>query len=178
MLLQTFTYDAEYWNNTVAYNKDGGTSLNDEETKLSSFWSTPFSRLCLGMKDELGETNWITLSYVGSSLRDVIGNGTSKATHLNPTEWTKLLRLAVNNSRIQVRCTFQGFNIRDGSIFDNGAKARIGIIGTPNTCDETAQSRIGFGTAGSYYGQTEGNSCGNEKKKELSIKAFGYIFVQ
>ena len=51
------------------------------------------------MKDQLGETNWITLSYVGSSLRDVIGNGTSKATHLKATEWTKLL----NNSQIQVK---------------------------------------------------------------------------
>jgi len=97
-LKQTFTYDSKYWNNTVAYNEGGGTGLHDTETKLSSFWSTPFTQLCLGMKYQ-DETNWITLNYAGSSLRDVIGNGTFKETHLNVTEWKKLL----NNSDIQVK---------------------------------------------------------------------------
>ena len=45
-----------------------------------------------------GETNWIALDHVGSSLRDVIGNGTFQATNLNVTEWKTLL----NNSDIQV----------------------------------------------------------------------------
>ena len=95
---QTFVYDSEYWNNTVAYNEGSGTSLHDMETKLSSFWSTPFTRLCLGMKYQ-NEANWIALNYVGSSLREVIGNNdTFKETNLNVTEWKKLLK----NSQIQV----------------------------------------------------------------------------
>ena len=97
-LKQTFSYNSEYWNNTAAYNEGGGTGLHDTETKPSTFWSTPFTRLCLGMKYQ-GETNWIALNYAGSSLRDVIGNGAFKETNLTVTEWKKLL----NTSDIQVR---------------------------------------------------------------------------
>ena len=45
------------------------------------------------------QTNWIALNYTGSSLWDVIGNGTFKETNLTVTEWKKLL----NDSKIQVR---------------------------------------------------------------------------
>ena len=47
------------------------------------------------------------------------------------------------------------------------------------------QSRIGFGSAGKYFGMDDSNSCGNEfadkfadKFQRVSIKAFGYIFIQ
>lgn len=170
---QTFTYNSEYWNNTVAYNEGGGTGLHDTETKPSTFWSTPFTRLCLGMKYQ-DQTNWIALNYTGSSLWDVIGNGTFKETNLTVTEWKKLL----NDSKIQDKCTFQGFNSRGKEIFPNTPRARIGIIGTPNKCTQSAQSRIGFGTMGSYYGMDDSNSCGNEMKDVSRIKAFGYILVQ
>lgn len=79
--------------------------MADTETKLSSFWSTPFTRLCLGMKYQ-NEKNWIALDYVGSSLRDVIGNSTFKETNLTVTEWKKLL----NNSEIQVKTKSQMLN--------------------------------------------------------------------
>ena len=103
---QTFTYYAEYWNNTVAYNESAGTSLNEDETKLSSFWSTPFTRLCLGMKRPAnGVTNWIALKYPASSLRDVIGDGSFRPTNLSVTEWKKLL----NNSEIQVKSLYVKF---------------------------------------------------------------------
>ena len=103
---QTFTYDAEYWNDTVAYNESAGTSLNEDETKLSSFWSTPFTRLCLGMKHpDNGVTNWIALDYSASSLRDVIGDGTFQPTNLSATEWKTLL----NNSEIQVKSLYVKF---------------------------------------------------------------------
>ena len=69
-----------------------------------------------------------------------------------------------------------------GFYFDNDAKARIGIIGCPVNCDQSAQSRIGFGTEGKYFGMDNSNSCGNELRGQgensTSIKAFGYIFVQ
>lgn len=99
-LQPTFIYYSEYWSNTIAYNEAAGTTLNDAETKLSSFWSTPFNRLCLGMKyPKNGETNWIALNYNGSSLRDVIGNGIFQKTNVNVTEWKSLLK----NSEIQVK---------------------------------------------------------------------------
>ena len=103
---QTFTYYAEYWKNTVAYNESAGTSLNEDETKLSSFWSTPFTRLCLGMKHpDNGVTNWIALNYSASSLRDVVGDGTFQPTNLSATEWKTLL----NNSEIQVKSLYVKF---------------------------------------------------------------------
>lgn len=170
---QTFKHDSEYWNNTVAYSESSGTSLHNTETKLSSFWSTPFTRLCLGMKYQ-NETNWIALNYSGSSLREVIGNGTFKETNLTVTEWKKLL----NNSTIQEGCSFEGFNSHDKLRYGISARARIGIIATPNNCQESAQSRIGFGTTGSFFNMDPSNSCGNENRDESSIKAFGYIFVQ
>ena len=60
---------------------------------------------------------------------------------------------------------------------DSG-KARIGIIGYSNKCLGAAESRIGFGTAGNWYGQDDSNSCGNEDQSASHKKAFGYIFVQ
>ena len=76
-------------------------------------------------------------------------------------------------------CQIQGFNsINKDHDFGNGAKTRIGIIGSPDRCDYTTQSRIGFGSTGGFYSMDDSNSCGNELRYEVSIKAFGYIFVQ
>ena len=73
----------------------------------------------------------------------------------------------------------QGFNsINEDYDFGNGAKARIGIIGFPGRCNQTAQSRIGFGNEGSYYQMDNSNSCGNQLRDLTSMKAFGYIFVK
>lgn len=173
---QTFKYDSAYWGNTDTYNESAGTSLKEEETKLSSFWSTPFRRLCLGMKDALGKTSWISLKHNASSLRDVISNGTHRGTNLTVTEWKSLL----NNSKIGEGCTLQGFNTDIPSLPASG-KARIGIIGFRESldCDSgSASSRIGFGTGGGWRGMQPSNSCGNEWEGDLSKKAFGYIFVQ
>ena len=76
-------------------------------------------------------------------------------------------------------CQIQGFNsINKDYDYDTGAKTRIGIIGTPVKCYHSMQSRIGFGSAGSFYAMDDSNSCGNELRYEVSIEAFGYIFVQ
>ena len=43
------------------------------------------------------------------------------------------------------------------------------------------QSRIGFGSAGKFFDMDDSNSCGNEFADlfpQVSIKAFGYIFIQ
>ena len=46
-----FGYDSRYWSNKKSFNPQGGTTGFDEsETKLPSYWSTPFSKICLGMK--------------------------------------------------------------------------------------------------------------------------------
>ena len=45
------------------------------------------------------------------------------------------------------------------------------------------QSRIGFGSAGNFFGMDDSNSCGNEfaeisQQNFAPTKAFGYIFIQ
>ena len=95
---QTFGYHSPYWNNTVAYNEGDGTSLAEVETKLSSYWSTPFTRLCLGMKYQQEESNWIALSHSGVSVWDAISNGTYTPTNISVSEWKSLL----NNSQLGV----------------------------------------------------------------------------
>lgn len=73
----------------------------------------------------------------------------------------------------------QGFNsIAEYHDFSVGAKTRIGIIGSSVHCNEVMQSRIGFGSAGSFYQMDDSNLCGNQLRGLVSIKAFGYIFVQ
>ena len=76
-------------------------------------------------------------------------------------------------------CQIQGFNsINKDFDFGTSAKTRIGIIGSPDVCNQAMQSRIGFGSAGSFYQMDDSNSCGNQLRGLVSIKAFGYIFVQ
>ena len=56
-------------------------------------------------------------------------------------------------------------------------KARIGILGNDEDDCTSCNSRVGFGTGGE---NDDSNTCGNHasKKKDINIKAFGYIFVQ
>ncbi|CAH3175881.1 unnamed protein product [Porites lobata] len=168
---KTFTFDSRYWTDNVTYNVAGGTSLEKVETKLSTYWSTPFTRLCLGMSYENEEAKWISLSYSGSSLWHVISNGTYIPTNLTAGEWKKLL----DNSTIRENCTQQGFNSGN-----EDARARIGIVGDDSPCvpKNSFKSRIGFGASGSWYGMNNDNSCGNECERKVSKEAFGYIFVQ
>ena len=56
----------------------------------------------------------------------------------------------------------QGFNsIAEYHDFSVGAKTRIGIIGSSFHCNQIMQSRIGFGSAGSFDQMDDSNSCGN-----------------
>lgn len=80
--------------------------MKEEETKLSSYWSTPFTRLCLGMRDAAEQdTNWISLEHAATSLRDVINNGTYTATNLTITKWKSLLKdskIDVSNPKVNL----------------------------------------------------------------------------
>lgn len=98
-LQETFKYRSKHWISDLEYNEKAGTNMKEEETKLSSYWSTPFTRLCLGMRDAAEQdTNWISLEHAATSLRDVIDNGNYTATNLTITKWKSLL----NHSQIDV----------------------------------------------------------------------------
>ena len=63
------------------------------------------------------------------------------------------------------------------------SEARIGIIANQEKNCETPDSRIAFGGGGSYCGQDDNNTVGNEArcgadKGDRSTVGFGYIMAQ
>lgn len=171
----TFKYDSSYWTNKREYGlPEGETGLDGQETKLPTYWNTPFTKICLGMK--IGEeTKFLVLNKKASSLYALIGDGQYRATSLKRDEWKKLIGAAAS---LQNNCQKEGFN----ALGDNAgsSKARIGIVGNNENDCKSNDSRIGFGTGG--Y-PDDNASCGNVAKHggdngDKSTKAMGYILVQ
>ena len=176
MILQrTFHYNSSYWTNKKAYGTpEGEIGLDQKETKLPTYWNTPFTKICLGMK--IGqETRFILLNKQASSLYALIQDDKYRPTSLSRDTWKFLIG---PEASLQSNCNRQGFNVRaDHYIY---AKARIGFIANQENDCYTPDSRIGFGTAG--YSD-DSNTCGNEATHnpdngDKHIKAMGYILVQ
>ena len=169
----TFHYDSNLWSSKSDYNLLGGqTGFDTQETKLPTYWNTPFSKICLGMK--VGQQlKFIVINKQANSLYSLIADGTYRATSLGRGTWKTLLG---SQGSLQLNCNREGFNSIGGH-----AKTRIGIVSNEgsdgcNSCD----SRIGFGTRGWY---NDSNTCGNvaywnPDNGDRNTKAMGYIFVQ
>ena len=175
VLQKTFHYDSSYWTDLKSYGiPEGKTGLDQMETKLPSYWATPFTKICLGMTIGV-ETRFYLLDKEASSLYSLIQDGKYRPTNLGRDEWKKLIG---SQASLQQNCQKEGFNV----LSDNtgASKARIGIVGNNENDCITSDSRIGFGTGG-YSDDT--NTCGNVAKHggdggDEFIKAMGYIFVQ
>ena len=169
----TFHYNSGFWSNKEIFNLKGGkTGFDREETKLPTYWTTPFSKICLGMRINQ-QINFIAVNKEASSLYSLIADGQYRATSLGRNTWKSLIESA---GSLQQYCNKEGFN----AACTGDASARIGILGNEinhcNGCD----SRIGFGTGG--Y-PDDSNTCGNEATWSPDngvkhIKAMGYILVQ
>ena len=170
----TFLYDSTYWTDKQSFNDQGGlTGLDHEETKLPTYWSTPFTKICLGMEVG-GQTRFLLLEQAASSLHSIIADGVYRKTSLGRNAWKSL----VPSSSLQVHCNKEGFNTR--GLADSHSRARIGFLGNNENECKKPDSRIGFGTGG--YPDNS-NSCGNvanyyPDNGNKWIKAMGYIFVQ
>ena len=170
----TFRYDSTFWTDKQSFNDQGGlTGLDHEETKLPTYWSTPFTKICLGMEVG-GQTRFLLLNQTASSLHSMIADGVYRKTSLGRNSWKSL----VPDASLQVNCNKEGFNTLEFS--DSHSRARIGFVGNDGDDCRTPDSRIGFGTEG--YPDNS-NSCGNVAKYQPDngdkwIKAMGYIFVQ
>ena len=170
----TFHYDSSYWSNKVAYNTaGGGTGFDETETKLPTYWSTPFTKICLGMKVN-GQNRFIVINKQANSLHSLIADGQYSATTLGRDTWKKLLG---PQASLQLNCNQEGFNAKRP---DNGPKARIGILSNEQDDCHSCDSRIGFGTGGAH---DDSNTCGNEAEYspdngDRHIKAMGYILIQ
>ena len=157
--------------------------MDTHETKLPTYWNTPFNKICLGMK--IGQQfKSVVINHQAKSLYSLIADGKYRATSLGRNTWKKLIG---SRASLQPYCNKEGFNAIDtkGSDCISGlqcSKARIGILGNEYNNCEKPDSRIGFGTAG--Y-PDDSNTCGNEAVIEhradngdQHIKAMGYILVQ
>lgn len=151
---------------------DGG--LNNAETKLQTYSTMAFNKLCLGMKTG-SETRWLTLRQTANSLHSLIADGKYKPTHIGREAWKSLIK----GSSLQRNCNLEGFNVNP----IRQTRARIGIVSNQENDCRSPDSRIGFGTNGNWCGQNDRNSAGNEARcagdnGSKSIMTFGYIFAQ
>ncbi|XP_078351627.1 uncharacterized protein LOC144636320 isoform X3 [Oculina patagonica] len=173
----TFSYNSHLWSNMATFNPEGGETVFDtQETKLETYWNTPFTKLCLGMNIH-GEdnTNFVYIDKVANSLYSLIADGHFRPTSLGRNTWKTLIG---SEASLQLNCNMEGFN---AACSLGSSQARIGFLGNDhNDCGSWCDSRIGFGTGG--Y-PDDSNTCGNEAKwhpdnGDKHIKAFGYVFVQ
>ena len=148
--------------------------MDTHETKLPTYWNTPFNKICLGMK--IGQQfKSVVINHQARSLYSLIADGKYRATSLGRNTWKKLIG---SRASLQPNCNKEGFNVI--SVYKSWSKARIGILGNnENDCDR-CDSRIGFGTGGFH---DDSNTCGNQATHGVDngnqhIKAMGYIFVQ
>ena len=166
----TFQYDSTYWSDNAEYNLPGGNTLFDsQETKLPTYWNTPFSKICLGMK--IGQQiKFIVINHPANSLYSLIADGTYRATSLGRDTWKSLIG---SEASLQLNCNKEGFN----TACTNNARARIGILANNQNDCGTCNSRIMFGTGYSHAtcGNVATTSGDNGDKR---IIAMGYIFVQ
>ena len=167
----TFHYDSNLWSNKDDYNLPGGKSgFDTNETKLPTYWNTPFSKICLGMKiDE--QTKFILINKTANSLYSLIADGQYRNTSLGRDTWKTLIG---SNASLQLNCSKEGFNVAS-----DRSKAKIGILGNEQNDCLTCDSRIGFGTGGC---PDDTNTCGNEAlwyqdNGDKHIKAMGYNLV-
>ena len=154
-----------YWSNTISYNaRAWETGFDTQEAKLPTYWKTPFSKLCLGMK--IGQQiKFIVMNKQASSLFSLIADGQRRLTLLGRDTWISLMG---SYASLQPRCNREGFNILSD---DNSmGKARIGIIGNNDNDCVTCDTRIGFGTGGRH---NDASTCGDQNQT-----AIGYILVQ
>ena len=175
----TFSYHANYWINKTAYDQGSGKNGFDlEETKMPSYWSNPFTKLCLGMR--VGEvTKWVSINQTAVSLHSLLENDIYKETNIGREKWKSILE----GSSLQTNCNKEGFNVVSPTGTRDPAITRIGIISNNEENCDSCNSRIGFGSAGTRGGQHDDNSCGNEAdlkpdNEEKHIKANCYILVQ
>ena len=146
--------------------------MDTHETKLPTYWNTPFNKICLGMRVGHQFTS-VVINHQARSLFFMIADGKYRATSLGRNTWKKLIG---SRASLQPNCNKEGFN----AICANTSKARIGILGNNENECNSCDSRIGFGTGGPH---DDSNTCGNDAiaggdNGDQHIKAMGYILVQ
>ena len=171
----TFNYESNLWTNKESYAvEDGLEGLTEKESKLASYWNTPFKKICLGMTVN-GDRKWMVLDYEASSLYSVIADGQYRNTTAGRHAWKSV----IVDSSLQANCNKEGFSI----FYQNQIRVRIGFLANNEKSFSASDSCIGFGISYKACYQTEIDiTCGNIAKctagDDRLTAAFGYILVQ
>jgi hypothetical protein len=185
-LQNDFSYSSPYWTNKETYAvEDGLEGLNEKQTKLASYWNTPFNKICLGMKVN-GVTKWIASNYTANSLHSVMEDGTFKTTTFGKKAWKSL----IDGSYLQKNCNEEGFNTQGDYTFVGTSTTlrwsmniRIGLVANNQNNCGSCNTCIGFGISVSGCGDyVRSTACGNitvcYQLNNKNTAAFGYILVQ
>ena len=105
---RTFHYSSSYWTDRNEYNSPGGeTGFDENEMKLTTYWNTSFSRICLGMKIDQ-QLRFIVVNKQADSLYSLIANGKYRETSLGRNTWKEMVGA---NASLQKNCNKEGFNV-------------------------------------------------------------------
>ncbi|XP_032231156.1 uncharacterized skeletal organic matrix protein 5 [Nematostella vectensis] len=163
----TFLYESSLWTNKLAYNPSAGlTGFDNQETKLPSYWATPFTKICIGLKvgDNLKS---MTIPYTATSLYDVIADGIYRGTTpIGKTAWKALIA----GSSMQADCNQEGFNV--------GGRVRVGLVSNEQNDCGSVDSMLGIG--GNSWLCAAGNTCRYCccDNGYPNIKAIGYLLLK
>ena len=157
--------------------------MDDQETKLPTYWIASFKELCVGMKVG-SDLKFVSINYPASSLYDLIADGKYRATNLGREKWKSL----ISGSSLQRNCNKERFNVVGNSNIYY-PKMRIGVLGNQENDCYTPDSYIGFGGPAAKYRRGHcrvtnvTTTCGNSAtcspdNGNKEIKAMGYIFVR
>ncbi|KAL9975155.1 hypothetical protein ACROYT_G012279 [Oculina patagonica] len=165
----TFRFRSSLWSDMNTFNTAGGsTGFDFEETKLPTYWNTPFTKICLGMKIEQ-QTRFIVINQTASSLYSIMANDQYRATSLGRDTWKSL---AGEDASLEPYCDKEGFNVVCGM------KVRIGIVGNDaNLCTQCG-SYVAFGVTLSVPPFTGNRATGISDNGYKRTEAMGYILIQ
>ncbi|CAH3136382.1 unnamed protein product, partial [Pocillopora meandrina] len=105
--LNTFWYGSNRWYDRSSFSpQNGDTGLDHLETLLPTYWSTSFTKICLGMKVN-GVTRFLQVDKAAASLYDLIADGEYRPTSLGRDEWKTLIG---SDASLQLKCNKEGFN--------------------------------------------------------------------
>ena len=172
----TFHYSSNLWRNKQTLNVAGEQTVFDtQETKLTTYWDTSFTKICLGMRIH-GEQNinFLVINQEAHSLHSLIADERYRPTSLGRDRWKTLIG---SQASLQQNCNKEGFNAICS--WKDHSKARIGFVSNNQMECKSCDSRIGFGTGGKPLAK---NTCGNVARSspdngDQDIQAMGYIFI-
>ena len=97
-----------YWGKQDAFNLTGGTTgFNKAQTKLPSYWSTNFSKICLGMMID-NHVRFVVINKQASSLFSLIADRHYQATHLGRGNWMSLVGPTAS---LEPHCNQEGWSV-------------------------------------------------------------------